>query len=133
MKRLYISVFIFLLTQISLIAQESNQVSELYTKGFNDAYNILPYKKAYDINKLGRTLGRLSSKKQLTQADIDFIEAVSDYNEGYINGLYEKYRLDKNKYKEMVKPMPNLDDELTYSQISIPEKEELEAKKSNEE
>ncbi|MCR5762830.1 MAG: hypothetical protein K6G00_05545 [Treponema sp.] len=133
MKRVLILFMFFLLPSLCLYAEETNTVSKWYSIGFNDAYNILPYKKDYDINKLGRKLGRLSQKKKLTQAEIDQIDIIADYNEGYLNGLYEKYRLNKVSVEANIEPVKDLEGVLTYSEISIPLKEELEPQKEGEE
>ncbi len=125
MKRLWILCLLLITFIFTSYAEDTTPVSKWYTIGFNDAYNILPYKKDYDINKLGRTLGRLSQKKKLTQAEIDFIDAVADYNEGYLNGLYEKYRLNKTAINVNTQPVKDLEGDLTFSEISVPLKEEL--------
>lgn len=129
MKRSMILCLLLTIAMTALSADDTKPVSKWYTMGFNDAYNILPYRKDYDINKLGRKLGRLSQKKKLTQEEIDFIDTVEDYNEGYLNGLYEKYRLNKVTIKANTTPVTDLEGDLTFSEISVPLKEELEPQK----
>ncbi|MBR1912965.1 MAG: hypothetical protein IJ828_11505 [Treponema sp.] len=126
MKHILILCLLFSILIFAVPAEDATPVSKWYTIGFNDAYNILPYKKAYDVNKLGRKLARLSQKKKLTQEEIDFIDAVEDYNEGYLNGLYEKYRLNKAAVKANTAPLKDFEGDLTFSEISVPPKEELE-------
>lgn len=131
MRHIFLIVALLFMVPFFLPAQNVTTVSEMYTIGFNDAYNLHPYKTEYDINKHGRKLGRLSQKRKLTQDEIDFIDKIADYNDGYLNGLYEKYRLNKDTAKVNVSPVENLEGDFSYTQISVPLKEELTEQKKN--
>lgn len=125
MKSALICSLLFLFALMPLCAVE--ETVDFYSMGFNDAYSTMMYNSKYDLKKLNRKLRRRMTRKTLSAQDLLFLEQATEYNEGFLNGLAEKYRIDTDPSKASTEPFSDMED-LTYTQISIPLSEEPENK-----
>ena len=119
----------FFLSLLCMGAFCADEGLDFYSMGFNDAYNTMVYNTKYDLKKLNRKLRTRMTRKRLTAEDLTFLEQATEYNEGFLHGLAEKYRTDTDPSKANTEPFSDMED-LTYTQISIPLQEEPAPKES---
>ncbi len=117
-KKLAFSLLVISICTSSLFAQSEKE--DYYTKGFNDAFSRGIFDKTYDLEKVNRTIKLHSQRNIFTKKDMDLLDAATDYTEGFINGMYERYTPKENSTKLSTDPISTIDGDLSYSLMSIP-------------
>ncbi len=121
MRKLFVLLFVCL-SQISLLAAHDikDTTEDFYTKGYNDAYTRGIYDQSYNLSKVNRKLRNHFQRNSLTKKDLDLLENATDYNEGFSNGLEEKYKPKNHTLKIDKDPLGGIEGAFTDSIISTP-------------
>ena len=102
------------------VQQADSEPDYYYTTGFNDACVRGIYNRKYKITSISNRLKRHAQHNKITEKDIEDLNAIQSYNEGFMNGLLEKYDKKTNVKKLETAPVGDLESGFTYTMFSTP-------------